>query len=325
MRHDHIFRALSSLRLASAAFVTAVLVCCAARTFAQSPVPKPVVMPNVAVITASPLAFQSFTVKADFSKAYCFSDDYPLYSNISLKAGVLSVILSHLRLGPCVTTKSITLPGIPAGEYTLRLSVTGDDSGGIQVRRTYEAEVGQTQLTVTLPTGIVRSGVMCMARVDSPEYGPYGSGPVMLVARCSEEPTIATPRINGTTPLEVGTATPSFYIYGAAAGTPLPAPFTTLYAVPYPPPLAGLFWTTSLADCASLNRAWNGKSTCDEANLVVTSPSSGVCPIGTSPIYRLFQRSVVAHRYTPNTATYAALVEAGHVGEGIAWCSITIG
>ena len=312
---------LSYVLSTGSAFVASMLFWCGSAALAQSVLPTPAVMPNVAVTTASPVAFQPLTVRADFSTAYCLSNEYPIYSNVSLKSGVLSVVLSHLRTVPCVTTKTFALPGLPAGTYSLRISVTADDSGGIQVRRTYEAEAGQTTLTVTQPPGI-GLGVMCMARVDLPAYGPYGTGPVMLTGRCSEEPVFSTPRTNGTTPLEVGTGTPSFSIYGAPAGTPLPAPFAQLYAVTYPLPLAGAFWTTSLADCASLNLALNGRTSCDASTTIVLRANSGVCPLGTSAVYRVFQPQVTAHRYTQSAATYAALIEANHVGEGIAWCAL---
>ena len=297
------------------------LLSCGMSALAQSPVPTPAVVPNVAVITAAPVAFQKLTVKADFSTAYCLNNEYPIFSNVSLKGGVYSVILSHLRTGPCVTTKTLTLPGLPAGTYTLRVSVTADDSGGIQVRRTYETEVGQTTLTVVQPSGI-SAAAMCMARVDLPAYGSYGTGPVLLTGRCSEEPVFSTTRMNGTTPLEVGTATPSFFVYGAPSGTPLPSPFTQLYAVTYPAPLAGTFWTTSLSDCASLNLALNARSSCDSSTTIVLQANGGVCPLGTSAVYRVFQPRATAHRYTQSAATYAALVAANHVGEGIVWCAL---
>jgi hypothetical protein len=311
-----------NIRCLSAVSIAFLLVWCVTPAVAQSPLPVPIAMPAVTVATASPVAFQPLTVRADFSTAYCLNTDYPIYSQVALKNGVLSVALSHLRAGPCVNSKTFTLPGVPAGTYTLRISVTADDSGGIQVRRTYEAEAGQTTLNVTQPLGI-DGAVMCMARVDLPAYGPYGTGPVMLTGRCSEEPVFSTPRTNGTTPLEVGTATPSFLVYGAAAGTALPPPFTQLYAVPYPLPLAGLFWTTSITDCAALNQAWNGRASCDGSTTIVLRPRSGVCPLGASPVYRSFQPQAIAHRYTQSAEVYAALLEANHVGEGVAWCAPT--
>ena len=232
--------------------------------------------------------------------------------------------MPHLRTGPCVTTKTFTLPSLPAANYALRINVTADDSGGIQVRRAYEAEVGQTTLTVTRPSGI-GFGVMCMARVDLPACGPYATGPVMLTGRCSEEAVFSTPRTNGRTPLEIGTATPSFSVYGAPAGTSVPAPFTQLYAVTYPLPLAGVFWTTSLADCTALNLALNGRTACEASTTIMLRAKGGVCPLGTSPAYRVFQSQATAHRCTQSAATYAALIEANHVGEGLAWCALALG
>ena len=321
MLNYKIAKLLSCILSAGTALLTSMLVCGSGGASAQSPLPIPAVMPNVVVTTASPVAFQQLTVRADFSTAYCISSAYPLYSNVSLSGGVLSVVLSHLRAGPCVTTRTLSLPGLPAGTYGLRISITADDTGAIQRQRTYEAEVGQTTFLVAQPPGI-RLGVLCMARVDLPAYGPYGSGPVMLSGCFGEDPLFSTPRTNGITPLEIGTATPSFAVYSAPAGTPLTAPFTQLYAVTYPLPLAGAFWTTSLADCTAFNLALNGKPACDISTTIVLQAKSGVCPLGTSPVYRVFQPQAIAHRYTQSAATYAALVEANHVAEGIAWFAL---
>ncbi len=331
--------ALCQLVLRSSAGVLAAL--CVCPVLAQSPLPAPITMPSVTVTTISPVAFQPLTVRAEFSTLYCISNDYPIFAQVGLKSGaptdpadarrglksgVLSVALSHLRNGSCASSKSITLPGLPAGNYTLRISVTADDAGGIQVRRTYEAEMGQVNIVVSQPAGL-GAAVMCMARVDLPAYGAYGTGPVMLTGRCSEEPSITNPRSSGTTPLEVGTATPSFMVYGALSGAipqSLPTAFTPLYSVTYPAPFAGTFWTTSLRDCDALNQVWNGKSACDATTTVVLRAKNGVCPLGANPVYRSFSPLAVAHRYTLSADTYAALNEVGQVGEGLAWCALPL-
>ena len=316
-------KARTLLRKPSRQGLVPLLLICGFPALAQSPLPVPIAMPKVTVTTSAPVAYQTLTVRADFSTAYCLNNDDPIYAQVGLKGGVFSVALSHLRSGSCVSSKTLTLPGLPAGTYVLRISVTADDSGGIQVRRTYEAEVGQTTLTVSQPAGLILFP-MCMARVDLPIYGPFGSGPILLTSRCGEDPTFTTPRTSGTTPLEIGTATPSMVSYGAPSGTALaslPPTFVPLYAVIYPAPFAGVFWTTSLADCGSLNQQWNSKASCDSTTTFVLRVKSGVCPLGASAVYRLFQPQAVAHRYTQSAETYAALLDANHIGEGVAWCA----
>ena len=294
--------------------------------FAQSPLPTPIMMPDVAVVTLAPVAYQPLTVTATFSTAYCLNTDAPIYSQVSLTSGVLSVALSHLKAGPCVTSKTLSLPGLPAGTYGVRISVTADDSGGIQRRRTYEAEVGQTSVTVSLPKGLASGVPMCMTRSDAPAYGPFGSGPIVLAFRCSEEPAIpfGATRTTGLTPLLVGTNSADFTVFAATTATDrqsLPATFTPLYAINYPAPLAGTYWTTSLPDCTTLNQQWQGRNTCDGTDAYVLRARSGACPIGASPVYRLYQPKVIAHRYTQSAETYAALIDVGYTGEGVVWCA----
>ena len=171
--------------------VATVLSVASFNAFAQSPLPTPITMPSVTLLTPAPVAYQPLTVNATFSTAYCLNTDAPIYSQVSLSNGVLAVALSHLKTGPCVTSKTLELPGLPAGTYSVRISVTADDSGGIQRRRTYEVEAGQTSLTVALPTGLTANVPLCMTRSDAPTYGAFGAGPIVLAFRCSDEPAIA--------------------------------------------------------------------------------------------------------------------------------------
>ena len=52
--------------------------------------------------------------------------------------------------------------------------------------------------------------------------------------------------------------------------------------------------------------------------------TSGVCPGGTTPIYRGFRTAAGGktsnHRYSASQATYDAAVATGYVGEGVAFC-----
>ena len=144
--------------------------------------------------------------------------------------------------------------------------------------------------------------------------------------RCSEEPSIpfGATRITGLTPLLVGTNSADFTVFAATTATDrqsLPATFTPLYAINYPAPLAGTYWTTSLPDCTTLNQQWQGRNTCDSTDVYVLRARSGACPIGASSVYRLYQPKVIAHRYTQSAEAYAALIDVGYTGEGVVWCA----
>jgi hypothetical protein len=60
-------------------------------------------------------------------------------------------------------------------------------------------------------------------------------------------------------------------------------------------------------------------------DFALAQPSSGVCPVNTTPIYRSFRApangKTANHRYTASAASYAAATNAGYVGEQAAFCT----
>lgn len=68
--------------------------------------------------------YDPFTATVTFSQPYCLSDTYPLVGETDLKGQVLSIVLPHLKTGPCSSSRQVKVPGLPGGNYTLKISVS---------------------------------------------------------------------------------------------------------------------------------------------------------------------------------------------------------
>ena len=284
--------------------------------------PAPITMPVVTIATNTVQTYQPFTVKAQFSKPYCLNAAYPVLAGVSLDANTLNVQLSHLSSGSCVavTEKEVTVPGLPAGSYQIRISVTQSWVPGIQTVGTYEAEIGQVGLTVgTLPgEGIARA---CTAFNRNDQSGGNG-GAILTGGICS------TDLFFSYQPLEPGggtmTTSGSFASYRFALPPTQMAdsPFLPLYLVFYPQPLLGSFITTSKDQCETLSNEWrNPRSGCGVFAWGLKTVG-GACPLGATPVYRLFNPAAIAHRYTDSADTYTTLIRTtAYVGEGLMWCA----
>jgi len=109
----------------------------------------------------------------------------------------------------------------------------------------------------------------------------------------------------------------------------------------YIPPIHGdsHFLSASPAECADVlakvgtdpNFSGYIEETSAEFYIALPDPTSGACPAGTGPVYRLWnQRADSNHRYTADAATRAAMVARGYAPEGygalgVAMCTTRAG
>ena len=84
-------------------------------------------------------------------------------------------------------------------------------------------------------------------------------------------------------------------------------------------------------DCQSLIATTPSGFSYEGYDFAATLPTGGVCPSGTSAVYRSFRALTTPnngktsnHRYTVSTATYASALSAGYVGEGAQLCATTV-
>jgi hypothetical protein len=99
----------------------------------------------------------------------------------------------------------------------------------------------------------------------------------------------------------------------------LPTTLARLNQVEYPAPFTGAFVTTDAALAQTLATSWSRVA--EELPFAVGKLEAGACPIGMTPVYRLFNPAAVFHRWTQQLETYRVLVANGYIGEGAAWCA----
>lgn len=290
----------------------------------------------VAFITtpASIREYDPFTARVTFNTAYCLSDTYPIFGEVDLKGNVLSVVLTHVKTGPCVASRDVRIPGLPGGQYTLRISVSkvNDDRsipagipGGVPGGFSTLAETVEASILVSTSTTL-RS--FWTARVDGNEFEdiyetgriPY-AGPVTLYFSGLRGGIFGLPQDW----LEVGLPSGTAYAFKAlgAFRANLQSALTPLFALKYPSPYKGSFFTADRAVAERLTREWTGKPLVDEGDAVfaVGKLIAGACPLGMSPVYQAFHPTEVAHRWTQSRVTYAMLLNVGYAGDGPVWCA----
>ena len=285
----------------------------------------PLTMPSVRIeraFAADPLSitpYQPFDVVATFSKPYCLNTESPIYSALTLNQGVLSLVLTHVKSGPCVSERRLRVPGLPTGDYRIRVSIT---DGGTRTL-TFEAEVGTVNLTVAANSSTPIASRVETARIDggalAKPFGvyPLGDGPVTLFKGSLNAPL-------GTTGVWVEVGPPySFGVFDQApTGAYVSDTFVPVYVVNYPAPYSGLFITTALQTARELQSQWAVPSS-GEPRLwfYALRLKNGACPLGSSPVYQLFHPQSVAHRWTQSMEMYSVLAENGFVGEGAIFCA----
>ncbi len=290
----------------------------------------------VAFITtpASIREYDPFVARVTFNTAYCLSDTYPIFGEVDLKGSVLSVVLTHVKLGPCVATRDVRIPGLPGGQYTLRISVSkvNDDltipagiPGGVPGGFSTLAETVESPLAV-LTTTSLRS--FWTARVDGNNIeDPYETGRIAYAGPVTLDFSGLRGGIFGL-PLdwvEVGLPSGTAYAFKAlgAFRANLQSALTPLFALKYPSPFKGSFFTADRAVAERLTREWTGKPLVEAGDAVfaVGKLIAGACPLGMSPVYQAFHPTEVAHRWTQSRVTYAMLLNVGYAGDGPVWCA----
>ena len=304
-------------------FVVVVLAMVCLPSIAQTATPL-----RVTIEPSSPAAYEPFTVRVAFSTPNCWSMNNPVYSSVSFKQGVLSLTLSHLKPGPCAAERVYPVSGLPAGTHTIRLNVTSQAPvAGYPFGATLANEVGSAQVVVASTPNFVAFDVYT-GRIDGDSvFQPFrvtegGGGPVVLWL----DHGTSFGSGNGDW-LDVGRYDEDGYTFKAGRLLPNsaqfpPVAYEAINFFRYPAPSQGVVAATS-AECVQLFKTWSSvpQATSCSSHLYVLKLRNGACPLGATPVYRLFHPVSVVHRYTQNADTYAELQNFGFVGEGPKFCA----
>lgn len=283
---------------------------------------------RVTVEPSIPTAYTPFNVRVTFASEVCFSVTSPVYSSVTFQNSVLSLSLSHLKSGPCVTERLLPVSGLPAGTHTVRVSVTSSNAKATDYGfSTIETEIASTAVTVKLPPQLVPVNVFT-GRINGDNifrpfpYTEGGGGPVVLWIPQGGV-------LNGVGYwLQPGDPPLNGYTFSAmrdSSATPgvLPSAYEPFYFFGYPAPAVGVFGATT-AECLQIVRTWGAApnaNVCPTPIYYVLKYKNGACPLGATPVFRLFHPASVVHRYTQSAETYSELQNFGFIGDGPVFCA----
>lgn len=273
---------------------------------------------SVSTQPAQVAAYEPFDVLVQFSREYCLSRATPIVSQVTSTAVVgpgstLTVVLSHLDVtdpAPCIlrSTAKVRLPGMAPGINTLEVALTQTTQPFLLAYRSQVVERGSVQVSI-FPVANVPVKVMTI-------NGPNGA-PFYLS-------TVDAQNLSGSGSLlptgPSGTSVPAFFGWSARRMPP-PTVATRLFSLKFSSPV-GYFYTTSPVERDALLRA----GLVDEVGpswepIYVLPAVNGACPLGATPVRRLFNQADILHRYEMNTDSVSVLSANGYVDENIAFCS----
>lgn len=280
-----------------------ILLAFSASAFAQ---PAATPISSVAFDPPNPKVYEPFSVAVTFSKPYCIADA-PQFSRVRLTGNALLLSLSHLGDGPCALQRTFVVQGLPDGTFEVTVAVTGTYvETTFNRRETIVVERGTFPLTVDPAAQYNKGAVYTTQFGDAYVLDLAPTGPVRTVFEVN---------------MVTGREDPEFMVYtGVRLGRiGVPSAAVGLWQLRYPSPLKGGFVTTSYAEYTRL--ITQGFSPMGGEPLFVLPVQNGACPLGASPVYRLFNPKAPAHRYVSSFDTYNVLATNGFVGEGIVFCA----
>ena len=272
---------------------------------------------SLSIQPVQPAAFAPFDVVVQYSREYCLPRVSPILSQVTSAATVpgrtVTVVLSHLDATdpvPCTLRSSsrFRFPGLPAGRSTLEVALTQTVQPSILVYRSEIVERGSLEVSVS-PTTNAAIKVMTI-------NGPNGA-PFYLS-------TVDAQNLSGSGSLlpstGAGASTPAFYAWSAAR-VPVPSVATRLFSLKFASPVR-YFYTTLTGERDALLRAGFIEQIAPSWEPIYVLPASnGACPLGATPVRRLFNQADFVHRYEMNLDTVSVLSANGYVDENIAFCS----
>lgn len=259
---------------------------------------------NTSTLTATEFADVPITFYTDASDG----GTQPL--SISLQGSNVDVVVHAKGSGvecqvpsPIAARQTITvnLPGMPAGSYRIQLRFPNR-----VVSHSRDLVVSRTAVTPTTAESLI--------------YGPTQR--YFLTANAADLPALGITggeffsfSSGGTWPRWAKAET-GFKVWPATGDVPSAAKPVCRF---FNTRVATHFYSAKVTDCDALRGQpdWVDEGT----SFRILLPTSGVCQVGTEPIYRLFSAQLSNHRYTREANTYAAMIAQGWAGEGAVFCA----
>ena len=110
------------------------------------------------------------------------------------------------------------------------------------------------------------------------------------------------------------------YAWASPAGQAIPTVAKLLYSLRFSAPVR-YYYTTSSKEGDDLVRVGFVEQPSPYSPIYVLPAVNGACPLGATPVRRLFNAVDVLHRYEASVETASVLTANGYVDENIAFCS----
>jgi YVTN family beta-propeller protein len=222
------------------------------------------------------------------------------------------------------TTSMAVIKDIPVGLFPLGIAVT-PDGRFVYVANNGEASVSVIDAQANAVVNTITGGGSAFGEFIAPGVG-HAMTQVVEFYHAARDHYFMTSDVQEANDLDSGTHVgwtrtgASFAAFASGQSIGLGSPVCRFYGLP----AAGLdshFYSVSSAECDAVAQPPFSSSWMKEGDNVFESPppdfSSGECPVGTEPVFRLWNNRVDSnHRYTRSRVVKAEMIAKGHIPEG---------
>jgi hypothetical protein len=285
------------------ALVTLLAVGAVSLTFAQTL--------SVTIKTATVEEYSPFVVSVAASAPICFSAKGPLFSDAQLTGATLRLVATHVDSASCVSSREYTVPGLPAGTFTVQVVATRTSPN---TTSGFISEIAAEGIATVRVAAVSQVAPVDIVTVES----NLGFG-----FRNSETVQLFPPIVTAMSRLEGGAnsglPTRAFKAWQKSPTQPtvLPSAARLVTSLKYPG-VRSTFLTINEPERDKLLAA--GFSYGGEGGFWALPAVNGACAFGTFPVFRLFSQEAVMHRFTPSLALTNILAANGYVMELVSFC-----
>lgn len=268
----------------------------------------------VSVVTTPAVvrAYEPFTVNVTFDRDICVNE-LAMIAGARVTADRLTISLANLDAqgGSCAASKKFVWPGLPQGFYSVEV--------GMGKRMSFPTANGASTMVLstsaTAPLQVAASGATTIGiYLNNRSFG----GPGYSWRLLRQTTNFAT--VGDGPPININeTAGAPMAAFEAWAPSATAAATTDLYELFYVLPNAQerFFYTTRPGERDALVRAG---FTYAGTQFKVIAVINGACATGLRPIYRLFNPTLIAHKFV-GVDTHALLAGSGWISEQISFCA----
>lgn len=265
----------------------------------------------VTVKTANVEEYSPFVIGVVVTAPLCLSAKGPLFVDAQLTGTTLRLATTHVDSVSCVQARDYTVPGLPAGTFTLQVAATRTSPNTSNGIISEIAAEGTSSVTVAAASQVA---LVDLVTVESNlGFGFRNAATVLL------SPPIVTSisRLEGSAGGSLPTRAFRAWQKSPFFETILPKAARQVFALKFP----GVRSTFLTINEAERDRLLSAGFVYGGEGIFWALPAiNGACAFGTFPIFRMFNADALLHRYTPSLALTNILAANGYVMELVSFC-----